>query len=153
MNKFLLYFSLVFVILLTSCNASRNITHTTSTKQKLEVQYQLYKGIPYKYGGTDQRGFDCSGFTQKVYNNTFNIQLPRTTEAMSKIGNKISKRKLKPGDLVFFRPTRKYRHVGIFIGNNTFIHSSSSKGVSKSKLDNPYWEKKYRYAKRILKTK
>ena len=153
MNKFILYLSLVFSILLTSCNVSRNTTSVISTQQKLEKQYQLYKGIPYKYGGTNKRGFDCSGFTQKVYHKAFNIQLPRTTEAMSKIGNKISKRKLKPGDLVFFRPTRKYRHVGIFIGNNTFIHSGKSKGVSKSKLDNPYWEKKYRYAKRILKTK
>lgn len=119
--------------------------------QKLESQYQLYKGIKYKYGGTDKRGFDCSGFTQKVYSNAFGIQLPRTTEAMAQIGQNISKKKLEPGDLVFFRPSRKYNHVGIFIGDGTFMHSSTSKGVVKSKMDNAYWEKKYKHAKRILK--
>lgn len=153
MNKFLLLFFIILSIVLSSCNASRNAANIASTQQKLETQYKIYKGIPYKYGGTDKRGFDCSGFTQKVYSNAFNIQLPRTTKAMGKVGNKVSKRKLKPGDLVFFRPTRKYRHVGIFIGNNTFIHSSTSKGVIKSNLDNPYWEKKYKYAKRILNIK
>ena len=123
------------------------------SEQKLESQYALYKGVKYKYGGTDKRGFDCSGFTQKVYSNAFQINLPRTTEEMSKLGNKVSKQNLLPGDLVFFRPSRKYKHVGIFIGEDFFIHSFTSKGVIKSKLDNPYWEKKYKYAKRILKTK
>jgi len=70
---------------------------------------------------------------------------------MGKLGKKVSKRNLKPGDLVFFRPSRRYRHVGVFIGNNLFMHSSTSKGIIKSNLNNPYWKKKYRFAKRILK--
>jgi len=151
MSKYKLIIPFVFIILLSSCGVSKKATSIKATKSKLENQYQLYKGIPYKYGGTDKRGFDCSGFTQIVYNNAFNIQLPRTTETMAKLGRKISKNNLKPGDLVFFRPSRKYRHVGVFIGNNIFIHSSTSKGIIKSNLDNPYWKKKYRFAKRILK--
>jgi cell wall-associated NlpC family hydrolase len=99
----------------------------------------------------DKRGFDCSGFTKIVYKNGFDVELPRTTSEISKLGKKISKRNLKPGDLLFFRPSRRYEHVGIFIGNNMFIHSSTSKGVIKSRLNNPYWKKKYRFAKRILK--
>lgn len=138
---------------MTSCNASKKAAFSTSTEQKLETQYALYKGVKYKYGGTDKRGFDCSGFTQKVYSNAFQINLPRTTDEMSELGNKISKQKLLPGDLVFFRPSRKYKHVGIYVGDDLFIHSSTSKGVIKSKLENPYWDKKYKYAKRILKTK
>jgi cell wall-associated NlpC family hydrolase len=151
MSKFRLLILFVLIIFLSSCGASKRASSARTTKAKLETQYQHYKGIAYKYGGTDKRGFDCSGFTQTVYSNAFNIQLPRTTAEMGKLGRKVSKRKLKPGDLVFFRPSRKYRHVGIFIGNNTFMHSSTSKGIIKSNLDNVYWKKKYRFAKRILK--
>jgi len=152
MNKFCL-FSIVFILFFTSCNTSKKTTNFVSTQQKLEIQFELYQGTKYKYGGTDKRGFDCSGFTQKVYSNAFDIQLPRTTEAMAKIGQKVSAKKLIPGDLVFFRPSRKYNHVGIFIGDDTFIHSSTSKGVIKSKMDNPYWSKKYKHANRIINTK
>jgi len=151
MSKYKLIIPFVFIILLSSCGTSKKAALIKTTKSKLENQYQLYKGIPYKYGGVDKRGFDCSGFTQTIYSNAFNIQLPRTTEAIMKLGRKISKNNLKPGDLVFFRPSRKYRHVGVFIGNNMFIHSSTSKGIIKSNLDNSYWKKKYRFAKRILK--
>ncbi len=151
MNKSSLLTAIVLMILLSSCGASRRASSERTTTAKLETQYQHYKGIKYKYGGTDKRGFDCSGFTQTVYNNAFNIQLPRTTKEMAKLGKKISKHNLRSGDLVFFRPSRKYRHVGVFIGNNIFMHSSTSKGIIKSNLDNPYWKKKYRFAKRILK--
>ena len=147
-NWFLL---LVPILLLSSCGASKVSSNTV--EQELEKQYDIYKGTRYKYGGDDKRGFDCSGLTQKVYNDAFQIELPRTTKEMSKIGDKVSKNKLKPGDLVFFRPSRKYRHVGIYMGDDLFMHSSTSKGVIKSDLFNPYWEQKYRYAKRILKTK
>ena len=138
-------------MILVSCGSSKSATKTISNKTKLESQFRHFKGTKYKYGGTDKRGFDCSGFTKTVYNNAFKVTLPRTTKEMSKLGKKVSKKKLKPGDLVFFRPSRRYRHVGIYIGENTFIHSSTSKGVVKSKLDDLYWKKKYRYAKRILK--
>jgi len=151
MNRVSLFISVIIILLFSSCGASKRAAKTKTTKTKLETQYQLYKGIPYKYGGTDKRGFDCSGFTQTVYRNAFSIQLPRSTETIAKLGKKVSKHKLKPGDLVFFRPSRRYRHVGVFIGNNTFIHSSTSKGIIKSNIDNPYWKKKYRFAKRILK--
>lgn len=151
MRRIKLFIFFILIILFSSCGVSKKATTAKSTKDKLETQYKNYKGIPYKYGGTDKRGFDCSGFTQIVYSNTFNIQLPRTTKAIGKLGKKVSKHKLKPGDLVFFRPSRKYRHVGIFMGNNIFMHSSTSKGIIKSSLNNPYWKKKYRFAKRILK--
>ena len=150
MYRYKLPIFILLLIFLSSCGASRKTSATRTVKVKLENEYQRYKGIPYKYGGTDKRGFDCSGFTQIVYRNALNIQLPRTTEEMSKLGKKVSRKKLKIGDLVFFRPSRKYRHVGIFMGNNTFMHSSTSKGIIKSKLDNPYWKKKYKFAKRLL---
>jgi cell wall-associated NlpC family hydrolase len=152
MKKFLYILIIVPVLFLSSCNATRRTT-TNETIVKLESQFEQFKNIKYKYGGIDRNGFDCSGFTITVYKNAFNISLPRTTEEISELGKKVSKRKLKPGDLVFFRPSRKYEHVGIYIGKKTFIHSSTSNGVIKSYLENPYWKKKYRFAKRILKIK
>jgi len=151
MKKIHFFLTLTIISLLTSCGASKRATESAKIETKLEQQFQRYKGIKYKYGGTDKRGFDCSGFVQKVYKDALNIQLPRVTKDMGKLGKKIPQFRLKPGDLVFFRPSRKYRHVGIYMGNNTFIHSSSSKGITKSKLDNVYWKKKYRFAKRISK--
>ena len=150
MRKFLFILIIIPVLLLSSCKSTKRTT-TNETIVKLESQFQQFKNVKYKYGGLDKNGFDCSGFTLTVYKNAFNINLPRTTEEISELGKKVSKRKLRPGDLVFFRPSRKYEHVGIFIGKKTFIHSATSKGVIKSNLENPYWKKKYRFAKRILK--
>ena len=99
---------------MSSCNATKRTTARVN-QAKLESQFQQFKNTKYKYGGTDRSGFDCSGFTLTVYQNAFNINLPRTVKAMATLGKKVSKRKLKPGDLVFFRPSRKYDHVGIFM--------------------------------------
>jgi len=142
---------MVFQIALVSCGSSKSTTSKISNKTKIESHFRYFKGTPYKYGGTDKNGIDCSGFTQAVYKNAFKMELPRTTAEMAKLGRKVSKKKLKPGDLVFFRPSRKYQHVGIYIGENSFVHSSTSKGVIRSRLDNVYWKKKYRFSKRILK--
>lgn len=140
----------VLLLILTSCGASKKAAAVAKVELELEKQYQLYKGVPYKWGGMDRRGFDCSGFVGKVYKEGLKTQLPRTTKDIASMGRKVSKHKLKPGDLVFFRPSRKYRHVGIYVGDNLFMHSSTSKGIMKSNLDNVYWKKKFRYAKRIL---
>ena len=141
---------ILLTLILASCGSAKKKT-SLSTQSKLDAQYKLYKGVKYKYGGMDKNGFDCSGYVNTVYRDAFKIQLPRTTKDIAKVGRKVSKSNLKIGDLVFFRPTRRYRHVGIYMGNNEFMHSSTSKGIMKSKLDNTYWNKKYRYARRILK--
>lgn len=152
MGKYL-FLLLTFMLLLSSCSSTKVAKQKETVEQKLTKQYNQYKGTKYKYGGMDRRGFDCSGFTLKVYENAFQIKLPRTTEEIEKVGKKVSKNKLKPGDLVFFKPSRKYKHVGIYMGDDMFMHSSTSKGVIKSDINNVYWDKKYKYAKRILKTK
>jgi cell wall-associated NlpC family hydrolase len=144
---------LTFLFLMSSCGSSKKATRVITIQDKLEIEYQKYKGIPFKYGGTTKRGFDCSGFVNAVYFNAFNIDLPRTTTLMSKQGEKKSKSNLKPGDLVFFRPSRKYMHMGIYVGDGQFMHSSTSKGIIKSKLNNLYWKNKYRFSRRILKLK
>ncbi len=151
MHRRILPIFIIFQLVLVSCGSSKKTASNISNKTKIESHFRYFKGTPYKYGGTDKSGIDCSGFTKAVYKNAFKIELPRTTAAMAKLGRKVSRKKLKPGDLVFFRPSRRYRHVGIYIGENSFVHSSTSKGVIRSRLDNAYWKKKYRFAKRLLK--
>lgn len=111
---------------------------------------QKYKGIRYKYGGTTTKGFDCSGYVQFVYKQ-LGVKLDRSTSAMYSKGTSVSKANLKVGDLVFFKTTSaKVGHVGIYIGNNKFIHSSSSKGVIVTNInDKYYWGKRYVGAKRV----
>ncbi len=124
MGKYL-FLLLTIMLLLSSCSSTKVAKQKETVEQKLTKQYNQYKGTKYKYGGIDRRGFDCSGFTQKVYENAFQIKLPRTTEEIEKVGKKVSKNKLKPGDLVFFKPSRKYKHVGIYMGDDMFMHSST----------------------------
>lgn len=151
MKKHLLILSVIMLIF-TQCKSTKTTVHYHNfVKQKLEKVYKKYKGVQYRYGGTTSRGFDCSGFVQRAYMDAFHKNLPHTTKSMMKAGKKISKSQLKIGDLVFFHPTRKYYHVGIYMGNGIFMHASTSKGVMKSRLDLKYWKRSYVTARRILK--
>ncbi len=134
----------------TSNRNKRNYTEKASVKHKLEVHFNKYKAVPYKYGGTSIKGFDCSGFVQFTYKKVLDIGLPRTTGLMLKEGKGIKKTQLKIGDLVLFRTSKRYRHVGIFMGNNLFMHVSTKKGLMKSSLNNPYWLKHYLASRRIF---
>ncbi len=129
---------------------TQNPKKKSSVNHKLEAHYKKYKAAPYKYGGTSIKGFDCSGFVQFTYKNIFNIRLPRTTRLMLKEGTAIKKTQLKIGDLVLFRTSKRYRHVGIFMGDNLFMHVSTKKGLMKSNLNNPYWLNRYLTSRRIF---
>jgi len=100
-------------------------------------------GAPYRYGGTDPRGFDCSGLAGYAFNQS-GIKLPRTSREIFRISQRVDPQKIEPGDLVFFAiSANKISHVGIYAGQNRFIHSpSSGKGVSYARMDNPYWQKR-----------
>ncbi len=107
---------------------------------------------PYKYGGTTEKGIDCSAFTQKVYQQSIELQIPRSTREQFQIGEKISKdEELDFGDLVFFKTRRRSApsHVGIYIGDNKFMHASRKKGVMVSSLDEKYWTPRYIGARRL----
>lgn len=109
-------------------------------------------GVPYRFGGTTPSGFDCSGFVRYVFDKV-DVNLPRTTGEQYQLGEKISKKDLKPGDIVFFANTYKrgISHSGIYIGNNKFISATSSKGIAIVSLNNSYWGPKFVAGKRILK--
>ncbi len=160
---------LLLVLSLTSCgiintSAYKKKPKTTYnsnskvSKQKRVVQYaKSYLGTRYRYGGTSKKGMDCSGLVYTSFKQ-INVSLPRVSYEMSKKGKAIKKREIQSGDLVFFRTSKKnsraVNHVGVVSkvssGIVYFIHSSSSKGVIESNLENPYWKKSYKFSKRIL---
>lgn len=122
----------------------------TVVRQALLAQHQRWAGTPYRIGGNNERGIDCSALVQNVYRDTFNMQLPRTTRGQVHEGRSIDRQALEAGDLVFFRPPGRYDHVGIYIGDGYFLHASSSQGVIISRLDNSYWQRYYWQARRTL---
>lgn len=115
-----------------------------------------YKGVRYQYGGSTPQGFDCSGYVQYVFKK-FDYVLPRTTSAQSNAGKNISKNKLQPGDLVFFKGSRSsdVGHVGIVVeiykdNSFKFIHASTSRGVVEEYSTTPYYAQRYLRARRIF---
>lgn len=120
------------------------ITELTNTAKS-------YIGTPYKYGGTNiQTGVDCSGYTQIVFSK-FGISLNRTAKDQYQQGTAVSKANLKEGDLVFFNTTGAgVSHVGVYVGNQKFVSSTTSSGVKEDSINDPYyWGSRYVGAKRV----
>ena len=104
---------------------------------------KTFLGVPYKLGGSTLRGIDCSAFVKKIYE-IFNIELPRTTREQFSVGKKVEKDQLEEGDLVFFKRRGNSAHVGIYIGDNQFVHASSyNRQVKIDYLDTPYYSKRF----------
>lgn len=114
-----------------------------SVKSILYAQLRDWQGVRYQAGGLSRSGIDCSGFVYLTYRHHFNMELPRTTRGQSKTGQKVFRKQLQPGDLVFFKTGWFDKHVGIYIEDCRFIHVSTKKGVTLSSLEDPYWTKKY----------
>lgn len=101
--------------------------------------------VPYKYGGCDKKGTDCSCLTINLYKEVYKKNLPRTADEMMKNCDKLSASRAEEGNLVFFKiGGKEVSHVGVLLKNNKFIHASTQKGVIISDLDEPYY-KKYFY--------
>jgi cell wall-associated NlpC family hydrolase len=109
-----------------------------------------YKGVPYRFGGVDTKGFDCSGYTCFVFRQ-YGVTLPRTVDVQFTVGSVVAKKDLVQGDLVFFETYEKgASHVGIYAGGGRFWHASSSRGVMLSGLEEQYWRVRYLGARRVL---
>jgi cell wall-associated NlpC family hydrolase len=109
-------------------------------------------GIRYKYGGnTPESGLDCSGLVRYVFKQTWGADLPRTAEEISRVGTKVDSHDLRPGDLVFYNTLRRgFSHVGIYLGDNKFIHSpSAGSAIRVESMDLAYWKKRFNGARRI----
>jgi len=128
-------------------------THGATPDEIIKTARQ-YLGVPHCMGGTTMKCMDCSGLLVTVFAGV-GIQLPHNSEDQARYGRIIRKREdLRKGDMVFF--IRSYRtnhfitHSGIYLGNNEFIHTSSSEGVTITSLDDPWWNERYLFATRIL---
>jgi cell wall-associated NlpC family hydrolase len=110
------------------------------------------RGAPYRNGGTDPKGFDCSGFTQYVFNQ-YGVALPRAVREQFEQGKSVKPDDLAPGDLVFFSTTeRGPSHVAIAVGGDEFVHAPSSTGVVRVEhLSSSYWSPRFIGARRITK--
>jgi cell wall-associated NlpC family hydrolase len=123
----------------------RKKIHVKADRSKIIRTADSCLGIPYKYGGEDRRGFDCSGFVMYVYRRN-GIDMPRSIRDQFYSGARISIKYAKPGDLVFFRTrsAKTYSHVGIYMGDNRFIHSPrTGRKISYAYLKQNYWKKRY----------
>lgn len=111
-----------------------------------------YKGVPYVFGGTTTKGFDCSGYVQYVFKDC-KAKLPRLADEQALQGIFVTQKQLRPGDLVFFTTyAAGASHVGIYAGDGQFWSASSSKGVMLSSLKDDYWKQRYYGARRVLIT-
>ena len=118
-------------------------------KTLLESVDEWY-GVRYRTGGNTKSGVDCSGFTVAVYASVYGIMLPRVSREQYRTSRKISTTELQEGDLVFFNTNGNgVSHVGVYLGNNKFIHASVSRGVMVNDLFEPYYLKRYYGAGRI----
>ena len=164
-------------IVVKTTDTSNSLLTTMSPEQRLRVKYAawlkttpdslkniaLYHFIdkwmntPYRWGGTDEKGIDCSAFMQRLLQDVYNIPVPRTSVEQFFTKN------VEPfhdghyfaeGDLVFFAtiPGKPVSHVGFYLQNRVFVNASSSQGVSLANLDDPYWKKRYVAAGRIKKS-
>ncbi|MBL1213002.1 MAG: C40 family peptidase [Ignavibacteriae bacterium] len=133
-------------------NKLKGLGVSLTPREKVLFEIVKYLETPYQYGGETLTGIDCSSFTQQVFKNSLNHNLPRTASEQFLIGSNIfSEAQLKFGDLIFF-DTQKIKypgHVGIYLGDNLFAHSSSSQGVTVSSLQSSYYTDRYVGAKRL----
>ena len=114
----------------------------------LMLEAARWVGTPYKSGGKDRSGIDCSGLSCRIYENVYQVKLSRRSEDQYRKDCRQHKKRrhLKSGDLVFFHSTGKRRrvnHVGIYLKENLFIHASSSRGVCVDNLDDDYWTRRW----------
>jgi len=129
-----------------------NATVENLTNVVLYKTIDEWFGTRYRYGGTTHRGIDCSAFMQVLGQYAFGWALPRTAHEQYAVMNKVEKDELKEGDFVFFSTRGGVSHVGMYLQNNRFVHSASSRGVMISDLDDNYWAPRIVGFKRMVRT-
>jgi cell wall-associated NlpC family hydrolase len=112
---------------------------------KLYYFIDEWMGVPYKYGGNDKSGIDCSGFTGLLYREVYNKNISGPTSSLINITNIIDESELKEGDMVFFHIEKKGKvsHVGVYLQNNKFVHATTKKGVMINDLSENYYKQHY----------
>lgn len=125
---------------------------TNINREKLMGEIENLLGVPYRLGGTTPKGMDCSGFVNFVFENSFNKTLPRRVSELYLTGVYVSKNNLRFFDLIFFKNIKSpdASHVGIYLDADQFAHASQSQGVMISSLKEPYYNKRFAGARRVI---
>lgn len=135
----LLTYLLVFFVLFTSfCGVRTKPDKVWDIRGKIVTLSKSLTGLPYRYGGDDIDGFDCSGLVRYVYG-CFGFEVPRTAKKQGKLKNKVTLKKAKPGDIVVFKLKRKRWHSGIIIGKEYFVHAPNRREPVREEFFNSYW--------------
>ena len=136
-------------------NVSVQAHEVVDRTSDLVVTAMGFLGVPYRRGGTSaETGFDCSGFVRAMYEKTAGLLLPRRADQQAAFAEKIDKKDLQPGDLVFFNTMRRaFSHVGIYVGDGKFIHSPrSGSEVRVEDMQQSYWKRRFDGARRVTTT-
>jgi len=144
-------------ISLTPSSSLESLAGTAAAPLRPGIDDLLFKalslvGVRYRPGGiSPETGFDCSGYVCYLFREVFSMNLPRTADAMGRRGNEVPRSELAPGDLVFFNTQhRPFTHVGLYIGDERFIHSPASGGLVRTEsLNERYWVKRWNGARRV----
>ncbi|NLA89998.1 MAG: C40 family peptidase [Alcaligenaceae bacterium] len=132
-------------------HASLQLSTPTSASSELAQAALNYLGVRYRFGGTSpSNGFDCSGLIHYIANKHLGMDIPRVAASQARIGTAVSRSELQPGDLVFFN-TRGARnsHVGVYLGNNEFVHAPRTGAVVRVEKISSYWDKRWNGARRL----
>jgi len=123
----------------------------TERASDLVVNAMGFLGVPYRRGGSSENGVDCSGFVRTIYEQTVGLMLPRRANEQAAATQKIDRSELKPGDLVFFNTMRRtFSHVGIYVGDNKFIHAPKPGArVRVEDMGLSYWNTRFDGARRV----
>jgi cell wall-associated NlpC family hydrolase len=131
-----------------SLTTSDEVAPVPSIKDIVLAQYEDWRGVRYRLGGTDYRGVDCSALVQAIFKDAFEMDLPRTSSEQAKLGEAVPRDDIQPGDLLYFID-RGRKHVGVAVNESEFLHASRKKGVILSKFDK-YWTPRLKRVRRIL---
>jgi cell wall-associated NlpC family hydrolase len=136
----------------TLTNIVSEYSNTSVDRDAVMIRIIELINTPYLWGGTTTNGIDCSAFCQRVMKYALGIDIPRTSIMQSTVGEEVNRENLQFGDLIFFNTIgRRISHVGIYLGESVFAHSSSSGGVKTSSLNEDYYNAKYVTARRVIK--
>jgi cell wall-associated NlpC family hydrolase len=119
-----------------------------SVSEILMSQFEAWRGVRHRFGGSNRQGVDCSGLVQAIFREAFQVALPRTSQDQIRMGQRVEAGEMRPGDLVYFLD-KGGDHIGVLVADRTFLHASASRGVTLSILD-AYWWPRLKRVQRVL---